>query len=298
MGMMDNEPQSSEMELVIITGMSGAGKTVAMQSFEDLGFYCIDNLPPELLVTFLDLMMKSKNQMRRIAAVMDTRGGDLFDSLIGAMDELAQMEGLTFRLLFLEADDETLVRRYKETRRSHPLSEGGLPLTGIQKERLLLSEMKGRARSIYNTSKLKPRELREKIMSEFSGKEDKGFTVNFISFGFKHGMPIDADVVFDVRFLPNPFYIQELKPKTGLDKEVYDYVLKWSDTQLLIEKLADLFKFLIPQYKNEGKSQVVIAFGCTGGQHRSVTLAEFFGSRFKSEYRSLITHRDIEKRKG
>jgi RNase adapter protein RapZ len=295
--MTEMETPNSDVEIVIITGMSGVGKTVAMQSFEDLGFYCIDNLPPELLVTFLDLMMKSENRMRRIAAVMDTRGGDLFDSLIGALDNLLRMEGVSSKLLFLDADDETLVRRYKETRRSHPLAEGGLPLAGIQKERLLLTEMKGRARTIINTSGLKPRVLREKIMSEFSSKDDNGFTLNFLSFGFKHGMPIDADVVFDVRFLPNPFYIQELKPKTGLEKEVYDYVLKWSDTQMLIEKLTDLFKFLIPQYKNEGKSQVVIAFGCTGGQHRSVTLAEFFGGRFKEEYRTFITHRDIEKRK-
>ena len=285
-----------DMELVIITGMSGAGKTVAMQSFEDLGFYCIDNLPPELLVTFLDLMMKSDNRMRRIAAVMDTRGGDLFDSLIGALDNLLRMEGVTSRILFLEADDETLVRRYKESRRSHPLSEDGLLLEGIRKERELLSELKGRARSIYNTSIQLPRELREKIIAEFSTGTDAVFTVNFLSFGFKHGMPIDADVVFDVRFLPNPFYIKELKPKTGLDKEVSSYVLKWSDTQMLIEKLTDLFKFLIPQYKNEGKSQAVIAFGCTGGQHRSVTLAEFFGERFHDEYRTFITHRDIEKK--
>ena len=283
---------------MIITGMSGAGKTVAMQSFEDLGFYCIDNLPPELLVTFLDLMMKSDNPMRRIAAVMDTRGGDLFDSLIGALDDLLQTEGVSSRILFLDADDETLVKRYKESRRSHPLAEGGLLLEGIRKERLLLSELKGRARSIYKTSSLLPRALREKISAEFSSSPDSVFTVNFISFGFKHGMPIDADVVFDVRFLPNPFYIKELKPKTGLQKEVSDYVLKWGETKLLIEKLTDLFKFLIPQYKNEGKSQVVIAFGCTGGQHRSVTLAESFGARFKDEYRTLITHRDIEKRKG
>jgi UPF0042 nucleotide-binding protein len=297
MGMTEVEAPNSDVEIVIITGMSGAGKTVAMQSFEDLGFYCIDNLPPELLVTFLDLMMKSENRMRRIAAVMDTRGGNLFDSLIGALDNLLRMEGVSSRILFLDAEDETLVRRYKETRRSHPLAEGGLPLEGIQKERLLLSEMRGRARTIINTSNLKPRALREKIISEFSSQEDISFTLNFLSFGFKHGMPIDADVVFDVRFLPNPFYIQELKPKTGLEKEVYDYVLKWNDTQMLIDKLTDLFKFLIPQYKNEGKSQVVIAFGCTGGQHRSVTLAEFFGGRFKEEYRTFITHRDIEKRK-
>ena len=296
--MTENNTYNNDIELVIITGMSGAGKTVAMQSFEDLGFYCIDNLPPELLVTFLDLMMKSDNPMRRIAAVMDTRGGDLFDSLIGAFDDLLQTEGVSSRILFLDADDETLVKRYKESRRSHPLAEGGLLLEGIRKERLLLSELKGRARSIYQTSNLLPRALREKISTEFSSSPDSVFTVNFISFGFKHGMPIDADVVFDVRFLPNPFYIAELKPKTGLQKEVYDYVLKWGETKLLIEKLTDLFKFLIPQYKNEGKSQVVIAFGCTGGQHRSVTLAESFGARFKDEYRTLIAHRDIEKRKG
>lgn len=296
--MTEKNTYNDDVELVIITGMSGAGKTVAMQSFEDLGFYCIDNLPPELLVTFLDLMMKSENKMRRIAAVMDTRGGNLFDSLIGALDKLLGTKGVSSRILFLDADDETLVRRYKESRRSHPLSEGGLPLEGIQKERDLLSELRGRARSIYNTSNLLPRALREKIITEFSSAKDTIFNVNFVSFGFKHGMPIDADVVFDVRFLPNPFYIEELKPKTGLQKEVSDYVLKWGETQILIEKLTDLFKFLIPQYKNEGKSQVVIAFGCTGGQHRSVTLAEFFGAKFGDEYQSIITHRDIKKRKG
>lgn len=286
-----------DVELVIITGMSGAGKTVAMQSFEDLGFYCIDNLPPALLVTFLDLMVKSENKMRRIAAVMDTRGGDLFDSLVGALDELSRKKGVSWRILFLDADDETLVKRYKESRRSHPLAEGGLPLTGIRKERELLSELRGRARSIYNTSNNLPRKLREKIVDEFSTKQDTLFTVNFVSFGFKHGMPIDADVVFDIRFLPNPFYIEELRPKTGLDQEVYDYVLKWGETNQLIDKLSDLFNFLVPQYKNEGKSQVVIAFGCTGGQHRSVTLAEYFGERFKEECKTLITHRDIHLRK-
>ena len=294
----ENSNHNNDVELVIITGMSGAGKTVAMQSFEDLGFYCIDNLPPELLVTFLDLMMKSDNPMRRIAAVMDTRGGDLFDSLIGALDDLLQAEGVSSRILFLDANDESLVKRYKESRRSHPLSEGGLLLEGIRKERLLLSELKGRSRSIYDTSNLLPRELREKIIAEFSSRKDSVFTLNFISFGFKHGMPIDADVVFDVRFLPNPFYIKELKPKTGLDSEVSEYVLKWGETQMLLQKLTDLFKFLIPQYKNEGKSQVIIAFGCTGGQHRSVTLAEYFGNHFNEEYRTFITHRDIEKRKG
>ena len=294
-----DQPQSlNEYEVVIITGMSGAGKTVAMQCFEDMGFYCIDNLPPELFVTFLDLMMKSDNQMRRIAAVMDTRGGSLFDSLIAALDGLFKMEDVKTSLLFLDSDDEALVKRYKETRRSHPLSEGGVLLEGIRKERHLLTELKGLSRSIIDTSKLKPKQLREKITREFSEAGEPIFTLNFVSFGFKHGMPIDADVVFDVRFLPNPFYLEELRPLTGLNREVSDYVLKWSDTKELIEKLTDLFKFLIPQYKQEGKGQAVIAFGCTGGQHRSVTLAEYFTKVFKEEYPTQVSHRDVEKRKG
>src|SRR5699024_2977266 len=282
------------LELVIITGMSGAGRTVAMQSFEDLGYYCIDNLPPELLSTFLDLMLKSGKKMRGVAAVMDTRGGDLFDSLIDAINYLKSTDGISLKILFLDADDDTLVRRYKESRRSHPLAEGGLPLKGIQKEREIIQELRGLSRHIYDTSNLKPRALRERIVKEFSTTQDTLFTVNFVSFGFKHGMPIDADVVFDVRFLPNPFYIEELKPLTGLDEDVYEYVLKWGETKELIDKLGDLFKFLIPQYKNEGKSQVVIAFGCTGGQHRSVTLARYFGERFQKDFETLITHRDLQ----
>ena len=199
--------------------------------------------------------------------------------------------------MFLDANDEVLVRRYKETRRSHPLANSGLPLDGIKKERELLSELKGRAQFIYNTSKMKPRELREKIQDEFSSKGSKVFTVNVMSFGFKHGIPIDADLVFDVRFLPNPFYIEEFKLKSGLDEEVSSYVLKWADTKTLIEKLTDLFLFMIPQYKREGKTQLVMAFGCTGGQHRSVTLAEYFGKLLKAEDKTVITHRDVTIRK-
>ncbi|WP_153731866.1 RNase adapter RapZ [Sporosarcina obsidiansis] len=295
---MEQSYVSNEYEVVIISGMSGAGKTVAMQCFEDMGFYCIDNLPPELFVTFLNLMMKSDNQMRRIAAVMDTRGGSLFDSLVTALDELSNMDDVKASLLFLDADDATLVKRYKETRRSHPLSEGGVLLEGIRKERILLTELKGLSRSIYDTSRLKPKQLREKIMREFSKAGEPTFTLNFVSFGFKHGMPIDADVVFDVRFLPNPYYLEELRPLTGLNEEVSEYVLKWNDTKLLIDKLTDLFKFLIPQYKQEGKGQAVIAFGCTGGQHRSVTLAEYFTKEFKEDYPTHVSHRDVEKRKG
>lgn len=290
--------QTQDSELVIITGMSGAGKTVAIQSFEDLGFFCIDNLPPALLMTFLKLMKESGKDMNRIAAVMDMRGGDLFDSLIGALDEMAKGNLCTPKILFLEADDETLVRRYKETRRSHPLAPEGLPLEGIAKERLLLSELKGRAQFIYNTSTLKPKDLREKIQEEFSSIGSSTFTVNVMSFGFKHGLPIDADLVFDVRFLPNPYYIEDLRPKTGLDSDVSGYVLKWPETQILIEKLTDLLTYMIPQYKREGKRQLVIAFGCTGGQHRSVTLTEYYAKLFQQDYQTVITHRDIKHRKG
>lgn len=289
--------QKHETEVVIITGMSGAGKTVAIQSFEDLGYYCIDNLPPELLSTFIKLMIESNKQPRNIAVVMDLRGGDMFNSLADSVNELEEATKVTPKLLFLDAGDEVLVRRYKETRRSHPLANSGLPLEGIKKERQLLSDLKGRAQYIYNTSKMKPRELREKIQEEFSSKSSQVFTVNVMSFGFKHGIPIDADLVFDVRFLPNPYYIEELRLKSGLDEEVSSYVLKWIDTKTLIEKLTDLFQFMIPQYKREGKTQLVIAFGCTGGQHRSVTLAEYFGKSLTADDKTLVTHRDVVIRK-
>ncbi|WP_427108693.1 RNase adapter RapZ [Lysinibacillus xylanilyticus] len=284
-------------ELVIITGMSGAGKTVAIQSFEDLGYYCIDNLPPALLTTFLTLLRDSGKNITRIAAVMDMRGGDFFDSLIGALDHILKEGDIVARILFLDADDATLVRRYKETRRAHPLAVNGLPLDGIKQERKLLSEVKGRAKFVYNTSNMKPKELREKIAKEFASDADNIFSVNIMSFGFKHGMPIDADLVFDVRFLKNPYYVEELRHKTGLQTEVSSYVLALEDTQTLIQKLMDLFEFMIPLYRQEGKSQLVIAFGCTGGQHRSVTLAEYFWAYLAGKENTVITHRDINRRK-
>ncbi|HIX42741.1 MULTISPECIES: RNase adapter RapZ [Kurthia] len=289
-------PQSNE--LIIITGMSGAGKSVAVRSFEDLGFYCIDNLPPTLLPTFVNLMKESTKGITRMVAVMDLRGGDFFSSLIDAIDQIADEDIVETKILFLDADDEVLVRRYKETRRSHPLASTGRPLDGIRHERELLTEVKERSQYIYNTSSMKPKELRERIITEFSAQMSKSFNVNVMSFGFKHGMPIDADLVFDVRFLPNPYYIEKLRPMTGLDEEVSSYVLKMDDTQTLINKLTDLFEFMLPRYQEEGKSQLVIAFGCTGGQHRSVTLAEYFGHLLEKELPTVITHRDVEKRKG
>ncbi|MBM4760815.1 RNase adapter RapZ [Bacillus sp. B15-48] len=289
---------TNETQMIIITGMSGAGKTVAIQSFEDLGFFCVDNLPPTLLPKFLELMRESESKMNRVALVMDLRGREFFDSLFKALDDLAETSWVAPQVLFLDADDATLVRRYKETRRFHPLAKKGLPLEGIKLERELLEELKGRAQLIYNTSNLKPKELREKILEEFSTNKKTTFTVNVMSFGFKHGIPIDADLVFDVRFLPNPHYIDHMRPKTGLDEGVSTYVLKWNETHKFLEKVLDLLSFMLPHYKREGKAQLIIAIGCTGGQHRSVALAEQIAKHFSGDYHTRVTHRDIDKRKG
>ena len=288
---------TNEIQLVIITGMSGAGKTVAIQSFEDLGYFCVDNLPPTLLPKFLELMKESGGKMNKVALVMDLRGREFFDSLFSSLDELSEVSWIAPQILFLDAKDTTLVTRYKETRRSHPLAPTGSPLEGIQAEREILEEMKGRAQYIYDTSDLKPRELREKILKQFASQSRPTFTVNVMSFGFKYGIPIDADLVFDVRFLPNPHYIEAMRPKTGLDEDVSSYVLKWTETHKFIEKVTDLLAFMLPQYKREGKSQLVIAIGCTGGQHRSVTLAEYIAKYFKDDYQTHVSHRDIERRK-
>nr|WP_185806951.1 RNase adapter RapZ [Bacillus sp. HMF5848] len=290
--------QKNDIQMVIITGMSGAGKTVAIQSFEDLGYFCVDNLPPTLLPKFLELMKESGNKMNKVALVMDLRGREFFDSLFSALDDIAEKSWIEPKIVFLDAKDSVLVSRYKETRRSHPLAPSGLPLEGISSERSMLEELKGRAHTILDTSELKPRDLREKILKLFSASGQQIFTVNMVSFGFKYGLPIDADLVFDVRFLPNPHYIDHMRPMTGLDQEVSSYVLKWNDTQKFIEKVSDLLAFMLPHYKREGKSQLVIAIGCTGGQHRSVTLAEYFGHHFEKDYNIHISHRDVEKRKG
>ncbi|MBP1969419.1 UPF0042 nucleotide-binding protein [Virgibacillus natechei] len=287
-----------ETKLVIITGMSGAGKTVAVQSFEDLGYYCVDNLPPTLLPKFLELMKDSTNNIRKVALVMDLRGREFFDSLFEALDVLGEEDWLQEHILFLDAKDESLVSRYKETRRSHPLAVEGLPLNGIQQEREILDELRGRSQRIIDTTNLKPKELREKIVEKYTEEKQETFSVHMVSFGFKYGLPIDADLVFDVRFLPNPHYVPHMKSLTGLNTEVSSYVFKWADTQKFIEKVLDLLQFMLPQYKKEGKSQLVVAIGCTGGQHRSVTLAEHFTKELSSNYITHVSHRDIDKRKG
>ncbi|MFB1098071.1 MULTISPECIES: RNase adapter RapZ [Bacillaceae] len=290
------EKQLNETKLVIITGMSGAGKTVAVQSFEDLGYYCVDNLPPALLPTFLDLMRDAANDIKKVALVMDLRGREFFDSLFEALDKLTQENWLEPQVLFLDSKDEVLVTRYKETRRTHPLAPEGLPLEGIQQERALLDQMRGRAQFIVDTSTLKPKQLREKIMKRFKDTDYEEFTVQMLSFGFKYGLPIDADLVFDVRFLPNPFYVENLRPQTGLDEPVSSYVFKWSDTHTFLQKLEDMLTFMLPQYRKEGKSQLVIAIGCTGGQHRSVAIAEYLAKRYSDNYATHVTHRDVERK--
>ncbi|MEN1967284.1 RNase adapter RapZ [Lentibacillus sp. N15] len=287
-----------ETKLVVITGMSGAGKTVAVQSFEDLGYYCVDNLPPALLPKFLELMRDATNNIRRVALVMDLRGREFFDSLFEALDILGEADWLQEHVIFLDAKDEALVTRYKETRRSHPLAVGGLPLKGIKQERKILDELRGRAQRIIDTTNLKPRELREKILQAYAEDKQEIFSVHLVSFGFKFGVPIDADLMFDVRFLPNPHYVPHLQPLTGLNQDVASYVFKWTDTQKFNDKVLDLLQFMLPQYKKEGKSQLVVAIGCTGGQHRSVALAEYFAKQLSTGYITHITHRDIDKRKG
>jgi len=286
-----------ETSLVVITGMSGAGKTLAIQSFEDIGYYCVDNLPPALLPKFLELMKDSRNTVYKVAVVMDLRGREFFDSLFDALDALDKEDWLKVHILFLDANDKSLVTRYKETRRSHPLETEGLPLDGIHQEREILDQLRGRAQRIIDTTNMAPRTLVSQIVKIYSGEKTEIFSVHFLSFGFKYGLPLDADLVFDVRFMPNPHYVSHLKPLTGLNQEVAAYVFKWTESQKFREKLIDLLQFVIPQYKKEGKSQLVIAIGCTGGQHRSVALAEDLTKEFGSDYITHVSHRDIDKRK-
>jgi len=285
-----------DIRLVIVTGMSGAGKTQAIKHLEDLGFFCVDNLPPALMPKMAELCLQSDGKLRRLALGIDIRGGQFFHHIIHALDELEKM-GFTYQILFMDASDETLVRRYKESRRRHPLALQGRILEGIRKERKLLQELRGRATLIIDTSNLKVSQLRREL-SEFFTKDPKGpgLHVNVVSFGFKHGLVMDADLVFDVRFLPNPHYVDDLKNLTGETKAVQDYVMKWSVTGQFWRRLTGLLAFLLPQYVAEGKSQLTIAIGCTGGQHRSVCLAIKLGEWLKQRgYSYTVEHRDIPK---
>lgn len=284
-------------KLVIITGMSGAGKTIAVQSLEDLGFFCVDNLPPVLIPKFAELIQQSNGKIGKVALVIDLRGREFFTALSESLQAVRENYTLSSEILFLDATDSVLVQRYKESRRRHPLSPDGAPLEGIHHERKLLEELKGQATQVIDTSSLKPAQLKERIVSRFNSSDQNKLSVNVISFGFKYGVPIDADLIFDVRFLPNPHYIETLRPNTGQDPDVYEYVMKWGETQEFLTKLLDLLNFLMPQYHKEGKSQVVVGIGCTGGKHRSVAIAEYLGRVIGSSETEIVrvSHRDGER---
>ena len=287
---------ADNLQLVIITGMSGAGKTVAIQSFEDMGYFCIDNMPPNLIPKFWELM-KESGKVTKMALVVDLRSRSFFEEIQNMLVEIENTDFIDTSILFLDASDEELVARYKETRRTHPMAMNGLVTEGIRKERAILNDLKMQASVIIDTTTLTPRQLREKINQTFKTKGDQGFRIEFVSFGFKYGLPIDSDIVMDVRFLPNPHYIPELRPLTGKDQPVYDYVMSFDETELFYNKFLDLLQTVLPGYIKEGKSSLTIAIGCTGGQHRSVALTERLSGALKENYKVNVTHRDKDKRK-
>lgn len=290
------------MKMVIVTGMSGAGKSTALNVLEDEGFYCVDNMPISLIMKFAELASKGEGGYENIALGVDVRNGEGFSELGAVLDEL-DLSKLNYKILYLDASDEVLVKRYKETRRTHPLAKGNRIEDGIKKEREILEFIRKRASIIIDTSHMLTREFKAEMEKIFIyNKKFNNLFVTVLSFGFKYGIPSDADLVFDVRFLPNPYYIQELRPLTGNDKLIQDYVLKTDEAKEFLKKMKDMLKFLLPNYVKEGKNNLVIAIGCTGGKHRSVTLAnEIYKLIWELDYGCKIEHRDIEKdakRKG
>lgn len=284
------------MKYVIITGMSGAGKSTVLKFFEDIGYFCVDNLPPSLIPKFIELCNKPNSEISKVAIGIDIRGGKLFDDFFTYLSEIKNEKGL-FEILFLDSSDEVLLKRYKETRRIHPLARGERIMAGILRERELLVDIRRKSDYIIDTSHILARQLKQKINDIFiENKDFESLMLTVLSFGFKYGPPTDADLVFDVRFLPNPFYIEELRPLTGNDVSVSDYVMKYEESNIFLEKLKDMINFLIPNYIKEGKNQLVIGIGCTGGKHRSVTLAnELFSSLQNIGHSAIIYHRDIDK---
>ena len=283
------------MRFVIVTGLSGAGKTQATRSLEDLGYFCVDNLPPTLISKFAEACMQSGGNIEKVALVIDIRGGVFFDDFFDTLNYLKRNE-FKYEILFLDASDEVLIKRFKEARRSHPLSPDGRVLTGITQEREKLREIKNIADIIIDTSKYEIRHLREKINETYGDNKnpERQLSITVLSFGFKYGIPVDSDLVFDVRFIPNPFYIPELKEYSGNDAPVKEYVLKQSETVTFIDKLIDMLKYLIPNYRKEGKRQLIISIGCTGGRHRSVAIANEIHRRLNEEnYNAKIEHRDV-----
>lgn len=284
------------MNFIIVTGMSGAGKSSAINFFEDMGYYCVDNLPPTLIKNFADLISVQQGKLGKVVLGIDTRGGSLFADLFSSLYDLTAA-GHTYEIVFFDCSDLELIKRYKETRRLHPLARSERIEEGIERERAILKEIKEKANHIIDTSYMLPKDTREVLFKIY--KEEKSFDslmITIVSFGFKYGMPVDADLVFDVRFAPNPYYIPEMRPCTGNDPIVRDYVLQFEVTQDFISKLEDMIGFLIPNYKQEGKNQLVIAIGCTGGKHRSVTIANALYDFLEKQGHTVIKqHRDIEK---
>ena len=285
------------MRFVIITGMSGAGKSTALKMLEDMGYFCVDNLPIALLGKFAELAGAPGGEINKVALGVDIRSGQALGELETELEKLA-IKGLSYEILFLDASDSVLVKRYKETRRSHHLAKGGRVDKGIQEEREKLAFLKKHADYILDTSQLLTRELNQELDKIFmQNQEFKNLMITVLSFGFKYGIPQDCDLVFDVRFLPNPFYVDDLKQKTGNDKEVQDYVMGFEVSHVFLNKLTDMLEFLIPNYVLEGKNQLVIGVGCTGGKHRSVTLANrlYEALNGQKEYGVRLEHRDIRK---
>jgi UPF0042 nucleotide-binding protein len=276
--------------------MSGAGKSQAMKVMEDMGYYCMDNLPPQLLPKFAELCAESKKIIKKVAVVVDIRGGEFFKSLFNSLDDLTE-KGIGYKILFLDAADNVLIKRYKELRRPHPLNPEGSILDGIDQERQMLKELKDRAFYIIDTSKLTIGMLKEEIYKIFlEGGESRKLTISITSFGFKNGMLMDGDLIFDVRFLPNPYYIPELREKSGFNDDVKDYVFKKPQTNIFISKVIDMLEFLIPYYIEEGKTQLVVGIGCTGGYHRSVAISNMIGEILtENGHRTTIHHRDINR---
>lgn len=292
----DQNPEKN-LDVWIITGLSGAGKTNAIRIFEDWGYFCIDNLPPSLLAETV-AMIEEAGDIQRLALGVDVRSRGFFDSLMPALDAMEAVNGKP-NILFLDADTPTLVKRFKETRRRHPMASEGMLIEDIQSERYRLETIRGKADVIIDTSNLRPKDLKEVLERRiYSGRRENQFKVHILSFGFKYGAPWDADLVMDVRFLPNPHYIPELRPFTGLDAPVRDYVMEHEVSQVFFQQFSQLLIYLIPKYIEEGKTNLVVAIGCTGGQHRSVTLAEKFYTAVKEAgYDAGVRHRDIERRK-
>ena len=281
------------MKIIIVTGLSGAGKSQATDALEDMGYYCIDNMPPSLIKNFLDMAATNK-EIDKAAFVIDVRGGSLFDDLKDAL-EMMKKENVDFKILFFEATDSVLARRYNETRREHPLAHGESVAKGIQREKERLRQVRNEADAIIDTSSFNNARLAAEIRNIVSeGKDDRSFTVNIMSFGYKNGMPVSADMVFDARFLPNPFYVEELKHKTGNDPEVREYVMGHDIAELFAEEVRGMIEILIPFYKKEGKFSLSVCFGCTGGHHRSVALANELSERLTAKgIRTTLEHRDL-----